>query len=137
MNWHTFKVTTKVRGQSRPRFTKSGHAFKSKQDKEYEQIIRNAYIESGGQFLGDNVPIQIHVYVFRSLPKSTPKKIKEQPDTNKPDIDNIIKSVLDALNGVAFADDSQVICVNAYKFPRARRDEYIEVMVGVFNEEGF
>lgn len=137
MNWHTFKVNVKVRGQSRPRFTKSGHAFKSKQDKEYEQIIRNAYIESGGTFLGDNVPIQIHVYVFRSLPKSTPKKIKEQPDMNKPDIDNVIKSVLDALNGVAFADDKQVICVNAYKFPRARREEYMEIMVGVFEEEGF
>lgn len=137
MNWHTFKVNVKVRGQSRPRFTKSGHAFKSKHDKEYEQIIRNAYIESGGTFLGDDVPIQIHVYVFRSLPKSTPKKVKEQPDMNKPDIDNVIKSVLDALNGVAFADDKQVICVNAYKFPRARRNEYMEIMVGVFEEEGF
>ena len=35
--------------------------------------------------------------------------------TKKPDIDNIMKAVLDALNGVAYYDDSQVCKVNFMK----------------------
>lgn len=35
--------------------------------------------------------------------------------TVKPDIDNIVKLVLDALNGVAFVDDKQVVSVTASK----------------------
>ena len=35
--------------------------------------------------------------------------------TKKPDIDNIIKIVLDSLNGVAFADDIQIVSVKASK----------------------
>ena len=35
--------------------------------------------------------------------------------TKKPDIDNIMKVVLDALNGVAYFDDKQVCKVNFIK----------------------
>ena len=35
--------------------------------------------------------------------------------TTKPDIDNVIKAVLDGLNGVAYADDSQVVALSASK----------------------
>lgn len=33
----------------------------------------------------------------------------------KPDIDNVIKGVFDALNGVAWVDDNRVVSVEAYK----------------------
>jgi Holliday junction resolvase RusA-like endonuclease len=33
----------------------------------------------------------------------------------KPDTDNLLKAVLDGLNGIAWADDSQVIRVSASK----------------------
>jgi Holliday junction resolvase RusA-like endonuclease len=35
--------------------------------------------------------------------------------TKKPDCDNIAKIVLDALNGIAFHDDSQVSCLTVHK----------------------
>ena len=35
--------------------------------------------------------------------------------TTKPDIDNTIKAALDALQGVAFADDSAVVCIEGAK----------------------
>jgi Holliday junction resolvase RusA-like endonuclease len=50
-----------------------------------------------------------------SIPKSASKKLQEKMlsgavrPTKKPDCDNIIKAVLDALNGVAYYDDSQVV----------------------------
>lgn len=34
----------------------------------------------------------------------------------KPDIDNILKILLDALNGIAFEDDIQIVSVIAEKF---------------------
>ena len=35
--------------------------------------------------------------------------------SRKPDIDNVLKVVLDALNGVAYKDDSRVVAVSARK----------------------
>ena len=34
----------------------------------------------------------------------------------KPDIDNLIKSVLDPMNSIFFADDKQVVILRASKF---------------------
>lgn len=36
--------------------------------------------------------------------------------SRKPDVDNVLKAVLDALNGVAYKDDSRVVHVAASKF---------------------
>lgn len=36
--------------------------------------------------------------------------------TKKPDIDNITKCVLDALNGIAYHDDSQIVRLTVEKF---------------------
>lgn len=46
-------------------------------------------------------------------PKSAPKRVTRP--TKKPDLDKLIRSVKDALKGVVYADDSQVVEVNARK----------------------
>ena len=46
-------------------------------------------------------------------PKSLPKK--QNFHIKKPDIDNLIKSTLDAMNGIVFKDDKQVVCIVAAK----------------------
>ena len=35
--------------------------------------------------------------------------------TKKPDIDNIVKIILDAMNGIAFKDDTQITKLNVEK----------------------
>ena len=40
----------------------------------------------------------------------------EQFPTKKPDADNIIKSIADALNGIAYADDSQIVQATVNKW---------------------
>ena len=42
------------------------------------------------------------------------------PFTRKPDADNVAKSVLDALNGVAWLDDAQVTHLSVRKLERRR-----------------
>ena len=66
--------------------------------------------------------LAIEIKAFYPIPKSSTKKQRlaiEQgavrPQT-KPDCDNIIKGVLDALNGVAYYDDKQVVCVSCNKY---------------------
>lgn len=55
------------------------------------------------------------------IPKSTTKKIRalmengEQRHIKKPDLDNIVKAFTDALNGIAYADDSLITGINAQK----------------------
>lgn len=61
--------------------------------------------------------VAIKVDFFYQIPKSWSKQKKADAKwhTSRPDIDNLLKSVLDALNGVAFFDDSQVCDVSKRK----------------------
>lgn len=122
-----FEVTGKVVGKQRVRVTKSGHAYTPDKTREKERQIAEAYKESGGKMLKG--PVAVYVDTFRQIPKSKPKKLTCEPDTYKPDADNILKLVLDALNGVAYSDDSQVIMCGVTKYPRTRTEEHMTVSV--------
>ncbi|MEX5590971.1 RusA family crossover junction endodeoxyribonuclease, partial [Pseudomonas urmiensis] len=55
------------------------------------------------------------------IPSSTSKKNRigmlngDIYPTKKPDADNIAKAVTDALNGLAYKDDSQIVILSVYK----------------------
>lgn len=111
-------------GKGRPRFAmKAGHvqAYTPPKSKHYEKQIEKAYKMAGGQMFPDDVPVKITVRIALRIPASGSRKKHEamrcgliRPLT-KPDTDNVIKSVMDGLNGVAYADDKQVTCVRAVK----------------------
>lgn len=117
-----FTYVGKVRGQGRPRFRRNGTAYETKEDADFKRALANAYRDQCGLWFGEG-PLYVAVTVMRHLPKSTPKRIRSEPDTMKPDADNIAKAVLDALNGVAYADDRQVVILESRKFPRVRFDD--------------
>ena len=59
-----------------------------------------------------------------------PKKMVREKHTVKPDIDKLTRCVLDALTGVAWRDDSQVISVRAYKrYARIDEDPHVSIAV--------
>lgn len=51
-----------------------------------------------------------------AYPKSWSLKQRVKAKTSKPDIDNVVKLVKDALKGVAWKDDAQVVYLQAGKF---------------------
>ena len=109
-----------VRGQGRPRVGRGGRVYKPEADRRYEAMLARAYAEAGGGLVDG--PVQVHVDVWRALPKSRPKGTRSEPDTFRPDLDNVAKSVLDALTGVAWADDRQVVELWVVKHERKARE---------------
>ena len=100
-----FNVFGKPRGKQRPRLCSvdgRNIVYTPKQTIEYEKLIKASYIASSKVFFERNISIEINIlaYFFH--------KSSIEFATKKPDADNIIKIVLDALNKVAFYDDAQV-----------------------------
>ena len=135
-----FLIPGKPQGKARPRFnttTKAVHTPVS--TRQYEQAIRYTYLsatKADERFHCGAVRVEIQA-VF-PIPKSWSKVKKSKaisgeilPDT-KPDTDNIAKAVLDALNGLAYKDDSQVIELNVKK----RYGEVGHVSVRIEDLEG-
>lgn len=108
--------------KGRPRFSRFG-TYTPKRTKDYEALVAKCYKEQSGIYY-DGACLYVQIEAVFAIPKSYTKKEKAELKTSlhirKPDIDNLIKSVLDALNGVAFADDG---CVAAIKTTKRWADE--------------
>ena len=109
----TFAVPGDPQGKGRPRFTRSGHVYTDKKTKDYERTIRLCYKFNHSEVFEG--PVSVKITALFPIPKSERKSSKAEmaaghirPKT-KPDGDNIEKAVLDALNGVAYGDDRQVV----------------------------
>lgn len=98
------------------------HTYTPKKTADYEKKIADAYIKMSGHKFDKGIPLAVNIFFGMPIPKSTTKKNKSLmlegrlKHTKKPDIDNLIKSVLDGLNGVAWEDDSQIVRLSANKY---------------------
>ena len=122
----TFTVEGKPQGKARARTfynNKLGRmqSITPERTKSYEDLIRWSYTAAGGKYLGETT-LQVDIRAYYPIPKGFSKAkandavTQKLRPTTKPDCDNIIKVVLDALNGVAYYDDKQVICVSCNKY---------------------
>ena len=82
----------------------------------YKQAIRLAYVNAGGELLEG--PVSVRIVCWFERPKSHSKKRRQQqePKTTKPDLDNVGKAILDALNEIAYNDDGQVCRLTVEKW---------------------
>lgn len=95
-------------------------------------IARAAQACAGGKFAAAGVPVVVTAIFRLQRPKSLPKRITEC--TKKPDGDKLARSLFDALTGVLWADDSQVVKHSIEK-RYAREDEAPGVVVWVKFDE--
>lgn len=92
--------------KQRPRLTKSGIAFTPKKTRIAEAAIKYELRQKWNHDALDG-PVSVTLDFYIQKPKSVPKK-RVLPIV-KPDLDNLIKLVLDGCNRIVFRDDS-LIC---------------------------
>ena len=100
--------------KGRPRFTRNGGCYTPAKTREYEEAIAAFAMPLFPSPLCG--PLRLDVVFYLHRPKALKKTDKPAWHTKKPDLDNLIKAVKDALNGIAWIDDSQVCQIRAEKF---------------------
>ena len=99
--------------KARPRVTQAGFTYTPAKTKNYETFVRELFYAEHGQVMMDG-PIKAEIVAYFPIPQSATKGLKAKmateqfPHTKSRDADNVAKSVLDALNGVAYKDDCQI-----------------------------
>lgn len=88
----------------------------------YENFIKSCYEAADIKCRWfDKEPLQMEINAYFDIPKSASKKQREEmikgerTPTKKPDADNIAKVICDALNGVAYKDDTQIVSLHIRK----------------------
>ena len=123
--------------KQRPRMA-GRHAYTPKKTRLYEERVRQAFFSSyEGQpypMFPKDTPVYAYIEIIQPIPKSWSKSRTLQaiaqkllPITRNGDLDNITKSILDALNTYAYEDDAQVTRIYASK--RYGNDPYALVIL--------
>ncbi|NBI31172.1 RusA family crossover junction endodeoxyribonuclease [Chengkuizengella marina] len=105
--------TTTINGKPR--------CYDPKKSSDYKDYVRLAATPHAPKSLLEG-PLCMKLKIYKPTLKSFNKTEKEQAElgllrpTTKPDIDNYVKGVADALNNVIWKDDNQLVDVFASKF---------------------
>lgn len=135
-----FKYYGEAVGKGRPRVSRQGnyvHTYTPEKTRVFEEAIRFEFMASNSEKMPvyeREIPLKAKVLIGVSIPKSYSKKKQALcrdrvlvPD-KKPDIDNILKAVFDAIsNGYAYEDDVQIVQVYAEKF--YSKEPFVEVEI--------
>ena len=110
-----FMVPGEPVGKGRPKVTRSGHAYTPEKTVVYENLVKLEYQrQCPGMHFGDR-PVRMKIVLYYGVAKSDSKKKRAAKlegvirPTKKPDIDNVFKCFGDALNNLAYKDDTQII----------------------------
>lgn len=139
-----FRYNGEPVGKGRPRVTARGgkfaHAYTPKKTKDFEDAIRFEFMAGNCEQMPvykRDTPLVAEMTFAFEVPKSYSKKKREAclngeiRHTRRPDTDNIVKSVLDALVGYAIEDDASVVKVVAEK--KYAEESYVEV--GIYEKK--
>lgn len=108
------RISGKAVPKGRPRFTRTGRVYTPKTTADWEAHVRRSWLEQHGdtQLTGD---LSAFIYIMGG-------------HTARKDVDNMAKSILDGLNGVAYHDDSQVQRLVVSKMPAIKTDAVLVVL---------
>lgn len=121
--------------QARPRATRYGRSIRVYDPPKVSKYKKELYRLAKELYHGDRADgaIEVEISFYRPVQKSLSKKERarrlsgEHRPTVKPDLDNYIKSTLDALNGILWTDDARIVDLHAHKY--YSDDPHIEITV--------
>ena len=130
--------------KARPRTVGYGqkhvHTYTPQTTIDQERKIAGAYRKIYGSYRFEKgVPLLVSVSFFLKMPKSTSRKNRQAMSAGeirpakKPDTDNLAKLVTDALNGVAYEDDAQVVELIGKKY--YSEEPRTEVFIAVIGDD--
>lgn len=119
---YRFTVYGKPQPKQRPRFnTKTGMAYTPKETKAYETEVKYYFLKEYRRPVKLEGALTVRIDAYFAPPKNTAQAVRDKMfsgairPAKKPDADNIIKSICDALNGLAYVDDGQIVSVSCRK----------------------
>lgn len=120
----TFTIPGDMRGKGRPRFTARGgfaRAYTDTKTENMEAWVKLCALERHPGMRPLDGPVALSMTINVAVPASWPKKRRAHAldgtlrPIGKPDVDNCCKLVADALNGIAWRDDSQIVALTVHK----------------------
>jgi Holliday junction resolvase RusA-like endonuclease len=114
----TFEVPGDPHGKGRPKFARRGNFVQTYTDAKtvsYEDLVRFHANLAMIDLAPIEGPVAVYIYIKLAVPKSYSKKRTEaclsglERPTKKPDWDNVAKSICDAMNGIVYQDDTQIV----------------------------
>lgn len=119
---YEFEVPSKIIGKGRPRLNSyTGQVYTPTRTKDYESLVEQYFLLKYPRYKTLEGRAKVTITAYFEVPKSASKVAKEQmlgntiSPTKKPDIDNIVKIVLDSMNKFAFKDDTQITKIEVEK----------------------
>ena len=121
----TMVVKTVPIAKGRPRFSR--HAYTPPKTEEYEKLIASSW--DGGMVDGKHLmaTMRFGMPIPKSWSKDRQRLSVGKMHESKPDLDNLVKAVLDGLNGVAFDDDAKIAAFMAEKIYAV--EPFVEVTI--------
>lgn len=120
------QISGKPVGKGRPRFVpNTGRAYTPRETTLAENEIRRAWEEAGRHRFPDDASLFLIVTLYVERPKGhfrtdgslnpTGQRMPH-PNNKKPDLDNAVKLIMDALEGRAYKNDVQVVELNCSRY---------------------
>ena len=110
--------------QGRPRFTRQGHPYDPEKSREYKERVALAAKKAmrGREMFAKPFPLWCEITVYRKIPKTFTGGKRLAAEYNRyrpitrPDADNYVKGILDAMNGIVYEDDALICRLVVEKF---------------------
>ncbi len=112
---YAIKITVKPVPKGRARKGRGGF-YTPKPTRSFEQIIRGEFMAKHRKPCLEG-PLELYLRFIMPVPLKARDCFQRigQPHSIKPDVDNLVKAVKDALKGIAWIDDAQVAELTALK----------------------
>lgn len=131
---YEFEIPGPVTGKGRPRInTYTCRAYTPNKTKEYEELAKQYFVLKYPRHIPIGGRVKVSIIAYFKIPKGTNKKNEELmlsgniSPTKKPDIDNIEKIILDAMNSLAFKDDNQITKLEIEKVYSEEEKVYVKI----------
>ena len=131
-----FTIEGKVKPKQSFRYTRQGFKYTPRDVKQYARDIQYSFYAKYPTWLPSmffEKPLRAEIEVYIKMPKSFSKTKKQRAIAGeirpliKPDVDNCTKNIFDALNGIVYPDDKQIVELSVKKF--YSETEFVKVRI--------